>query len=328
MKGLRVAARSVLQAGAAVAAAVILLVLNFAIQPSILSAANLGPLVAVASAFILISMAQAPALLAGGGGVDLSVGPLAGLVAILIVQSGVTDVFLVIGLVVLVGATSGTLMGALIAYVRVPPIIATLGAFLFYSGLALHLQPIPGGRAPAWLSGLSGTVLGVPGMLFPLVGIAICWTALMLTPYRRNLLAVGGDARAAFTSGVKVSLTRLIAYVLSGVLAAFAGLAFVAVLGSADANAAPSYTLVSLAGAALGGVSMSGGRGSMLGAAAGGATMFLIQNLLGLAQVSVFALQVVFGAALIVALALNSYADHRRRTGHLRRARSEVRQQA
>jgi ribose transport system permease protein len=165
-------------------------------------------------------------------------------------------------------------------------------------------------------------------MLFPLVGIAICWTALMLTPYRRNLLAVGGDARAAFTSGVKVSLTRLFAYVLSGVLAAFAGLAFVAVLGSADANAAPSYTLVSLAGAALGGVSMSGGRGSMLGAAAGGATMFLIQNLLGLAQVSVFALQVVFGAALIVALALNSYADHRRRTGHLRRARSEVRQQA
>ena len=102
-------------------------------------------------------------------------------------------------------------------------------------------------------------------------------------------------------------------------------LAFVAVLGSADANAAPSYTLVSLAGAALGGVSMSGGRGSMLGAAAGGATMFLIQNLLGLAQVSVFTLQVVFGAALIVALALNSYADHRRRTGHLRRTRSGVR---
>lgn len=319
MTRVKAALRSVSYAWAAVIGAVVFFALNVAIQPAILSSANVAPMVAVASCFVLVSMAQVPALLSGGGGIDMSVGPLAGLVLIIVVNSGRTDVGSVTALALGLGVASGLLIGVLVALVRVPPIIATLGANLVYTGLALQLQPAPGGTAPSWLTALSGTVAGIPGMLFPLAIASAGWIALMRTAYRRNLFAVGGDARAAYTAGIEVSAIRVSAYVLSGVFAAVAGLAFVAVLGSADANAAPPYTLVSLAGAALGGVALSGGRGGMLGAAAGGAIMFLIQNLLGLAQVSIFAIQVVFGTVLIVALALNSltgrYREWRRAGG-------------
>ena len=92
-----------------------------------------------------------------------------------------------------------------------------------------------GGAAPDWLRGLAGTYMHIPGMLLALALIAIAWLALSKTAFRRNLLAVGGDARAAYASGVNVTGVRMLAYLMSGVLAAVAGLVFTAALGSSDA---------------------------------------------------------------------------------------------
>ena len=120
------------------------------------------------------------------------------------------------------------------------------------------------------------------------------------------LLSGSGDPRAAFTSGVQVETVRIVAYVTGGVLAAAAGFAFTIALGSGDPLAANAYTLIGIAGAVLGGVSLSGGRGGLLGAAAGGSVLFLVQNLLSLAHVFSFYTQVAYGVILILALALNS----------------------
>lgn len=305
--------RSVSYARAALLGALLLLLANVGFQPSIANRGNWAPTVAVAAAFILTSMAQAPAFLSGGGGIDLSVGPLAGLVSVLVVKSETSNIAVVLAIALGVGLLSGLIIGFLVGYVRIPPIIATLGAYLFYSGLAIKLLPTPGGKVPSWLTALAGNVGPLPGMWILFLAVTLLWVALMRTAFRRNLFAVGGDARAAHTAGINVALVRCGAYVLSGVLSATAGLAFLAVLGSADANAAPPYTMISLAGAALGGVSLLGGRGGLLGAAAGGAILFLIQNLLGLAQVSVFSLQIAYGLILLVALALNSYSETRRK---------------
>jgi ribose transport system permease protein len=143
--------------------------------------------------------------------------------------------------------------------------------------------------------------------------------ALQRTAFRRNLVAVGGDERVAYTAGINVARVRASAYVLSGGLAAVAGITLTAMLGSAHPTVGPPYTLTSIAGTALGGISLAGGRGGLLGAAAGGAILFLVENLLTLARVSVFHLQIAYGAILIVALAINSLGEryHRSRLAAL-----------
>lgn len=152
----------------------------------------------------------------------------------------------------------------------------------------------------------------------PLV-IPICvflaWAPVRASAFGRNLLASGGEPRAAFASGIDVGLTRFVAYVASSIIAAITGFAFTVSLGSGDPTAATPYTLIGIAGAVLGGVSLSGGRGGLLGAAAGGAVLFLVQNLLSLAHVSAFYAQIAYGVILLAALALNGLAEsvrHRR----------------
>ena len=302
----------------AVGAAILLLVLNIIVQPSFADPASWGPTFAAATPFILISMAQAPAVLSGHGGIDLSVGPLAGLVnAIIVTQlvpAGLKDPVSLLVAVVALGAMSGLLNGLLIAWLRLPPVIATLGTFLAYGGLTLVVLPQPTGSAPAWLSNLTTTYGKIfPGMALFGALVAIAWIAIMRTAYRRNLIATGSDERAAYTAGIDVMRTRILAYILSGVFAAIAGLAVTGLIQSGDPSVASNYTLDSIAGVALGGVAISGGRGGLLGPAAGGAVLFLTESLLNLAGVNLYGQQAAFGVIVLLAISANSVASSRRR---------------
>jgi ribose transport system permease protein len=107
-------------------------------------------------------------------------------------------------------------------------------------------------------------------------------------------------------------MVRFIAFVLSGAMAGVGGILLTAVLGGADATVGPQYTLIAIAGAAVGGISLSGGRGGLVGAAAGGASLFLIQNILSFVQVSSFVLQIAYGLVLIVAIVFNGGWDYLR----------------
>ena len=297
--------------------AAVLVALNAAANPSFIEPANWASVLAAATPFVLTAMAQAAPVLSGDGGIDLSVGPLAGLTNAIIVAwllpSGLDGPFTVVAITIAIGIASGLVNGLLVAVARVQPIIATLGTFVAYQGLTLHVLPTAGGTAPDWLRALAGSIAGIPGLLLVFLAIAVLWLLLGRTAFRRNLLATGGDERAAYTAGVNVTGVRIAAYVISGILAAVAGLAFTAVLGSADPSVGAPYTLISVAGVALGGVALSGGRGGLLGAAAGGAILFLIENLLTLAQMSIFYLQIAYGVILLAALAVNAANDRLRR---------------
>ena len=301
----------------AIVAVLILIVLNTIATPSFIAPENWTSVLATASPFIVTAMAQAAPVLSGGGGIDLSIGPLAGLVNAVIVAelvpNGLDGPIPVIGATLAIGVLSGLINGCLVAVVRIQPIIATLGTFVAYQGLTLNVLPSPGGTAPDWLRGLSGTVFFIPGALLLFVIIATAWLAIERTAFRRNLLAVGGDERAAYTSGVDVTVVRILAYVMSGILAGVAGIVFTAVLGTGDATIGTPYTLISVAAVALGGVSLAGGRGGLLGAAAGGAILFLVENLLTLAQLSIFYLQIAYGIILLIALAINALNERGRR---------------
>ena len=264
----------------------------------------------VAVPLVIGAMAVTPAILSGGGGMDLSVGPLMGFVNVLVVTAlmpaHLGDWWFAVPLLLLLGLAVGAINGWLVAVVRLQPIVATLGTYLVLAGANLWLLPTPLGPVPAWFSVLAHPYFGVPGPLAFVVGPALIWFGLGRTPFLRTLLAVGGDDRVAYSCGIDVARVRIIAYAIGGLFSAFAGLALTSLIQSADANVGPPFTLQVITAAALGGISLAGGRGRMWGSVFGALTLFLIQNLMTNQGVSVFWQQVVFGGTLIAALVLNA----------------------
>jgi ribose transport system permease protein len=299
-----------------------LAIANVILQPSLVGESDWASTLAVTCPYILTAMAETLPILSGNGGLDLSVGPFAGFVTVLVAQvfamHGLGAPEVLIPLALIVGLAAGALNGVLVSYVRLPPIIATLGTYLLYEGLSSQILPSPGGTVPTWLSNLNGSYGWFPGIWIPLIVVGVAFFALSRTAFYRNLLAVGGDERAAYTSGVNTSLVRLGCYALGGMLAAIAGLLLTGLVQSGDATVGPPYTISAVTAVALGGVSLAGGRGGMLGAAIGGVILFLIQNLLSASNVSPYGVDIVNGAVLVLALALSQYLGRKRRARGMR----------
>lgn len=290
----------------ALALLIVLLAINVLIDAKRFAPAAIGTTLGLTAPLILAAIASTPPILAGGGGIDLSVGPFMGLVNALIVQEllvqhGLTSPLVIVPFAILCGVGSGLVNGTLTAVLRLQPIVATLGTYLVYGGVTLWLVPTPGGSVPSWIANLSGTT-----SVIPIAAVLVGWFGLTRLPYYDHLMATGGDDRAAFTSGVSVIRVRMGAYILAGILAAVAGISLTGLLGSVDPNVGPTYTLTAVAAVALGGVSLAGGRGGMLGAVTGAIDIFLVQNILTYLNASSFTLEAAYGAILVVAVVLNS----------------------
>jgi ribose transport system permease protein len=300
----------------ALAAVVVMVVITGAKNPAFYDGGWKLVLV-YASPLILLAMAQTPVVLAGGGGLDLSTGPAAGLISILLVAELIPrniSVWWAICVAALVlGAAAGALNGVLSAVIRIPPVIATLATYLVFTGLASRLLSSPTGSIPSWFTWFTETGGPLPNVTYIICGVGVLWFALCRTAYWRNIRAVGSNDRAAFTAGVPITAVRFTAYVLAGLMTGIGAIALTAVLGGADSTVGPTYTLQAIAAVALGGTSLAGGRGGLLGAVCGAALLFLIQNFLTLLQVSSFVLQMIYGIVLIISVVSNGIRDRRRR---------------
>jgi len=306
---LRRAASRQSYASVPVVVAIALFIVNVILQPSFASHGNWATELSEMCPFVLTSMAVAIPMLSGNGNIDLSVGPLMGFMVVFIaadlVPAGINEPELLLPLVILCGLVAGAINGVLVAYLRIPAIIATLGTYLFYSGIAAKVLPTPGGKVPSWVIHLNGFYGPIPGVLIVFAGVAVVWSLVARTAFRRNLLAAGGEQRAAYTAGVNVARVRLWAFAFAGAFAALAGLMFAGLLQDGDATVGPPYTISAITGVALGGISLAGGRGGLFGAAIGGVVLYLIQSVLTASSVSVYELNIANGLLLIVALALN-----------------------
>jgi ribose transport system permease protein len=193
----------------AIGAFVLLLALNIAFASNTLALSNLGTTIGLASPLVLVAFAVTITLLVGNGGIDLSVGPTAGLVNVVVVHelvgnSGITSPVIVVLAALGTGLAVGTLNGVVVAYLRIQPIVATLGTYLICIGIALTLMDTPGGSTPPWLS------------IVVVVGI---WVLLRRTPFYVFLIATADDERTAYTSGINTARIRLAAYALGGLIA-------------------------------------------------------------------------------------------------------------
>ncbi|KAB2863959.1 MAG: ABC transporter permease [Bauldia sp.] len=295
--------------GFAPALLVVLLAVNVWLNPARFAPGAWGTLIGLAAPLIGAALASTPAILGGRGGIDVSVGPTMGfvnaiLVKILIMDLGLSSPFVIVPAALLIGAAIGAVNGFLAAYVRIQPIVATLGTYLILVGITLTILPAPLGTVPPWLKTLNGSF-----SIIPIAAVFLIWWAIRRLPYYDHLMATGSDDRAAYTAGIPVPLVRFLSYVVTGIFSGIAGLMLTALIGSADANIAPTYTLIAISAVALGGVSLAGGRGGLLGALIGAVDIFLIQSALTLFNVSTFVLQIAYGAILVIAISLTAIQD-------------------
>ena len=296
--------------GFATALALVLLVANIIARSSFATPSSWPATLATFAPFALAAMASTPQILSGGGGIDISIGPLMNFVSIMIVAvlipHGLGSAAVVIPIALGIGIGVGLINGMLVTVLRYQPVLATLCTLFVLEGASMKLLSQPQSGSTAWLAHLGGKVGPIPGALILIVIAVLIWIALGRLPYLRTLYAAGGDDVASYSAGINVTAVRIIAYALGGLFAAFAGIALVAATQSADASQSIQYTLPALAAVAIGGTSLLGGRGSLAGSIAGAAIMFLIQTLLDSLAVSDLWLQLVYGALLIGAIVLSS----------------------
>jgi len=288
-----------------------LLLLNLWLNPARLAPAGILTTIGLVAPLLLAAVATTPAVLSGGGGIDISIGPMIGLLNVVMVRylflEGIESPLVVIPAVLVAGTLLGTLNGLLVVGVRLPPIVATLGTYLVFAGLAPWVMNRPGGSVPGWLPELAHDLSWVLPVL-----IAGLWLVVVRTPFHGYLMATGGSAKAAFASGVDVARVRLVAYAMGGLFAGAAALALTALLGSGDPNIGAPITLKAIAAVALGGVSLAGGRGGLVGAAVGALVIYQLDLVLTRTGLSTFLLQLIYGLVLVAAVVFNSVVARRR----------------
>jgi rhamnose transport system permease protein len=264
-------------------------------------------LVALPMTFIIIT-----------GGIDLSVGSIMGLTAILL---GVfwknlgLPLPVAAGLAIVVAGAAGFFNGLLITRLRVPPLIATLATLALYRGLAEGISEARSVRGyPEWFFVLGQKdVLGVPTQLWLLfVAIIFFWIVLSRTTFGRSLYAIGHNETAARYSAIKVDRIKLVIYTLSGLMAGIAGVIFVSRVSTTRSDMGMGLELDVIAAVVLGGTSIFGGIGTIAGTVLGFTLIQLLKNGLALTGVKGDATIVVIGTVLILSILITNFLQHRR----------------
>ncbi len=244
------------------------------------------------------------------GGIDLSVGPVAALSAVLaaaMLVGGVPVPLAILGALG-VGMACGLLSGALIAWGGLQPFIVTLGGLSLYRALALiYTGGTPIFGLPDGFRALTnGSVAGIPNPVIAVGVLAVlAWVILNKTPLGEYFMAVGGNPEAARIAGVPVTLTKLSAYMISGLMAAVAALILIGRLGAAEPTLGTLWELDAIAAAAIGGASLMGGRGSIPGTLIGCVILGTLRNGLTLMNVQAFYQLLATGIIIIVAMLID-----------------------
>lgn len=284
------------------------------VDPKIFSSGNrLWSLSLQYAPLMLCAMSQTACMLVGG--INLALGTAMSLMtAICAVTMGPGTMGMIRGIVCTVGAGAlvGLVMGLIIVYGRLPDIIVTLAFSYIWKGVALTVLPSPGGYVnPEFSKFLSSGGIFPPAIL--IVGLTLLgWKMFKTTKNGLNIYAVGGNARAAYESGINVKHTKLIAYLVSGIFLGIGGLLLAGQISSGDPTIGVSYQMNSVAAAILGGVSFLGGVGQMKGAVMGAFIFTSLVNLLFFTGLNAFWQYVVQGLILIAAIGFNAIAYYRK----------------
>jgi ribose/xylose/arabinose/galactoside ABC-type transport system permease subunit len=290
----------------------LLLVLGMALAfaaPRFFSAANLALLARSMGVLLIVSVGMLNVILSGG--IDVSAGAILAVVSVVLVRLGNhgLSASTVLPLGLLTGAALGAVNAALIAELRIPPIVATLGTAGLFRGLLLEwTQGEWESSIPAWLNavgsprwgGLDASVLAAALLMLAAAGI------LHHTQIGRSLFRFGDAPVAAARTGISPRQPIYLAYVSLGILTAVGAVFYAAQLGAVQGNAANGYELTVIAAVVLGGADILGGRGSLLGTFLGVLLLCSLEQALVLLHVATFWQNIATGAVVLLGVILST----------------------
>lgn len=280
------------------------------IRPGFVNPNQAVNILRLASLLGIVAAGQTLVIISGGEGIDLSVGAVVTLGAILTFRfSGGENALLPFGLFIALsaGAGVGLINGLGIIFLRIPPLVMTLGMAGVVQGLVLVVTQgkVAGGAPPLLATLISSNFLGVPGSVYLWLGLAaLMWLGLERTPYGKHLFAVGVNRTTARLSGVNVPRTVVVTYALSGLLAAFGGFCLLGFTQRVFLSLGTPYLFPSIAAVVVGGTVLAGGKGSYWGTMAGALVLTLINSLLTAMRLSEAYQLMVLGATLVLLLSV------------------------
>lgn len=278
------------------------------IKPNFISISNIFAIFQQISVLGILTMAMSMLLIAGG--VDLSVGNimvLSGVVMYVLLNRGMpVAVAVTAGLIT--GTACGLLNGTIISKSKCIPLVITLGTSKMFYGLALTVS---GGRIMNFggaFNALKTKVLAVlsPMLLVLLVMVLLTYFMMNYTKFGRRIVAIGGNEKNAFLSGINIDRYKMAIYAISGLFCAVASIVFVARIDSITANAGTNYETNALAAAIIGGVTFDGGKGTIGGAFLGCLLMGVISNAMNILGVDSNVQTIITGMIIVCAVVLSN----------------------
>jgi ribose transport system permease protein len=305
--------KSVLQRQGALIALIVLVLFGTLRYDNFLSTYNFLTVVSYNTTFGLIALGMTFVIMTGG--IDLSVGSLAALCSVVAALASPYGLLAAIGAAALTGLIVGLFNGWVIAWLRIPPFLATLAMLLAARGMALVLAKdatVSVNATPDWAALSQGILYGIPLPVFLLLVYAIGSIVLNFTRFGRHLLSVGGNEEAARLMGLPVERIKLAVYVISGVLAGLAGVLLAGQTFTGSPNEGVGWELTAIASVVVGGTLLTGGMGSVWASLVGALLLGLVFNILnfenglGFISLGVSWQSVIRGAFLLIVVLLQS----------------------
>jgi ribose transport system permease protein len=284
-------------------------------SPYFLTVGNLSSVIRQTTVITIIATGMT--VIMASGGIDLSVGSIVGMTGVcgtMLISAHYSTPIAVTG-AVLVGTLCGTINGAAITLLRIPPFIATLGTLGVFRGLTLLMT---GGIPVVNLTGdfgvlATGNILGlipVP-LVFLLATAFLIHFVLTYSKLGRYSYAIGSNPEAARCSGIQIGVCTVTIYALGGALTGLAGMIEAARLVTGHPTAGEGYELRVIAAVVIGGGSLSGGQGTVLGTIVGSLIMGLLSNGCNLLGISPFSQQVIIGSVIVLAVTFDEFQRRR-----------------
>ena len=283
-------------------------------SPHFLTATNLSSVVRQTAVINIMALGMTVIIISGG--IDLSVGSilgLAGLLGAMAMESGV-PIFPSVLIGTAAGLGCGFVNGFLITRLKIAPFIVTLGTLGIYRGMALIISKgLPVHRLPPGFAVLGeGTIAGIPYVLLVLLVCAVAVHILLEhTRLGRYAFAIGSSPAASVYAGIPVAFHTTAVYAIGGMLTGLAGMIEASRLMTGQPTAGTGYELQAIAAVVIGGGSLRGGEGSVVGTLVGAFIMGLLSNGSDLLGISNYVQQVVIGAVIILAVAVDELRKRR-----------------
>ncbi len=290
---------------------ILLCVVVTIVNPSFMTWSNISEILKNNSVTLILTLGMLCVLLVGG--IDISIAStvaFSGMSVGLMFKFGVlTNSFLGFIIAIAIGAVCGIVMGLLIGYGKIAPIIATMGGMYIFRALAYLVGDSQWAGADALGSFKNfalGSVLGINNCIWvTIICYIIFFVILKWTKFGRNIYAVGSNPEAAEISGINVKRVKLWVYTIMGILSGLCGALATSLYASAQPNMQQGKEMDVIAACVIGGVSMSGGRGSVFGALLGGLVLAVISKALPLVGINAIAQNTVKGVLIVVVIIVN-----------------------